>query len=580
MSCLGKLSSRLISFLKVSILSFLLTGCGKADAALETGIISTHLQDFNVQGRVVRPVKRAFARSASESTLGKLYRRALSRAIYTPVSTYGAFFATLGAYISIVHYIKIYTMDTEISGNTALISSALLVAFSIPLFFCHKPLVRMLGESAFVRGAFSCCIDFKRYTGEKRPAAIGTAFTVGSVAGLMLFFCPQWRLFVFLAAAVYLLVVFHSPEVGLFAVAFTFPFMGRGYISALVIAAFFSYTVKVLRGKRNIHFGASGLFVGLLGACFFFSWLRGGGEGALFALCMCCLYFLAANLLSTPRLIKKCVSVAAAGFGVVVLVFAVQLLNGALRGDTVWTVINNRFSVFQSSTSLASYMVMLLPIVFCKVGSGFMQRLFSYLIFVACIVYFVFTGHTALAVLAAATLTAYLAISARRVFRPLIMCFGIPVGGLYFAALPISFSGMGLYDVITGWGAAMQAATQHLLVGVGMSPASLGLVFDGDSSSMFFQLLLECGLTGGFLFVLAIVFANQRLYASLAEVGTPNRNVTAAAGAAAMAGLVLGCGTNMWANAEVCVIYWLCLGLADAAYRIRIDERRGMDEYQ
>lgn len=75
LSCLGKLSSRLISFLKVSILSFLLTGCSKADSALETGVVGTYLKKPDIRGRVIRPVKRGFARSAEESILVQSWNR-------------------------------------------------------------------------------------------------------------------------------------------------------------------------------------------------------------------------------------------------------------------------------------------------------------------------------------------------------------------------------------------------------------------------------------------------------------------------------------------------------------------------
>lgn len=579
LSCLGKLSSRLIYFLKVSMLSFLLTGCAGTDKALESGVTGSYIKEHKLFSRFVRPVKRAFSLSVEESFFAGLYRKALERVIYTPVSTYGAFFLTFGIYIALVYYVKLYAFYMTTSMASLEIACVIML-FSLPLLLSRKSLVGLLSGSVFISGIFSGCIDFSYYDGKKRPAAVGTAIILGSLLGVLTFFCGELRMIAFLFAAVFMLVVFHSPEMGLFSTALAFPFFDRGFVSALVFVSFISYIIKVLRGKRNLHFGASGVFVSLLGLMFLFNWLGGGGEKALFAFCMCALYILAANLLSTPKLLRKCVSALVSGFGICILVAAVQVFNSAWTGEGWRTAVEGSFSVFSDDSALAGYMILMLPFMFCKANrGGFLSKGLSYLLFVTCIAYSVFTGHTVFAVLAAVTVTVYLSISARRIFRPLVLCFGLPVGGLYFADVSISYSGMGLYDVMAGWTAAVAAATPHFFLGVGMTDASVALAFGGESNSMFLQTLVECGLAGLVLLTLALAFAMQRLYASLSKVGTENRVVTAAAGASVLAGFMLGCGIDLWAHTELCVAFWLCLGLAGATYRVRTEERRDTDEH-
>lgn len=578
LSRLGKFSSRLIYFLKVSMLSFLLTGCQSADNALETGIAGSYVKEKKLTGRIIKPLKRIFSTSVEESFLGGIYRKVLSRAIYTPTRTYGAFFLTFGIYIALVYYVKQYALYLEASRSSLEIAMAIIVA-SIPLLLSGKPLVRLLGDSVFLDGTFSGCIDFSYYDGEKQPAAVGTAIILGSVLGALTLFSGEVRMLLFIFAVLFALVVFHSPEMGLVAVALVFPFAGSSIVSALTLASFISYLLKVLRGKRNFHPGASGTFVGILGFMFFFNWLNGGGEKALFALCMCMVYILAANLLTTPRLLRKCVSAFVTGFGICALVAAVQIFNSAWVGDSWVDAVKASLSVFEDSGTFAGYIILVLPFVFCKANRGrFASKAFCYLLFVGYIAYAVYLGHTFFAVLAAIGVTMHLAISARRIFRPLILCLGIPIAGLYFANVSITYSGMGLYGIMEGWTAAVSAATPHAVLGVGMSEASVGLAFSGDSNSMFLQIFIECGFMGMFLLILGIVFAMQRLYASLSKVGTGNRVITAAAGASALSALVLGCGINLWAHTELCVAFWLCLGLSSAAYRLRMEQRREADE--
>lgn len=579
LSCLGKISSRLIYFFKVSMLSFFLTGCEGSDKALENGVAGSYAREHKLVRRFTRPVKTAFASSVEDSFFAGLYRKAVRRVLYTPVSTFGAFFLTFGIYIALVYYVRLYGFDVT-TDAASLEIAFVTVLFSLPLILSRKSLVKLLDGSVFINGLFSGCIDFSRYDGEKLSGAVGTAIIAGSVSGVLSFFCGEVRMLIFLFAAVYMLVVFHSPELGLFSTALAYPFFNRAFISALVLMTFFSYVIKVLRGKRNLHFGAAGIFVSIVGTMFLFAWIGGGGERALFAFCMCALYVLGANLLSTPRLLKKCVSSFVSGFGICLLVASVQTFNSAWLGEGWRTVLDSCFSVFDSSGALAGYMLLMLPFVFCKANrSSFLAKGLSYLLFVGCIAYSVFTGHTFFALLAAGCVTVYLAISSRRIFRPLVLCFGVPVAGLYFAAVPISYSGMGLYGIMANWTATAAAASSTPVFGVGMSEASLALAYGGETGSMFLQIFLECGLSGILLLILALAFAFQRLYARLSKVGTENRVITAAAGATALSGLVLGCGMDLWSHTELCVVFWLSLALADATYRIRKEERRETDEH-
>ncbi len=579
LSCLGSISSRLICFFKSSIFSLFLTGCQSADTALEYGVAGRFVRKKKLYNRILRPVKRGFASSVEEGVVVNLYRKLLNALLYTPVRTYGAFLATYGMYVGLGYVIKHYENYAAID-MAGLQGASVLMLLSFPLMFVGKPLVQFIGGSAFVSNVFAGFVDFSRFDGKKRQSAIGIAFACGSVLGVLTFFSDERRMLFFIAASVCALAVFHYPELGFFTTALVFPFVSKAFLCVLITAGFASYLIKVLRGKRNFYINAASVFVLLLGLMFFFVALGGGGERAWFAFSMCALYLMAASLLGSPRLLRKAVTTLALGFGICILCLAVQVFVKSLDGEHWLDAVRSSCSVFESSHALAGYCVLMLPMMFCKANkSGLFYKATVYLVFVACIGYSVVMKHTALAVLAAIGVTAYLALSSRRVFRPLALSFGLPIGGLYFAAVPITYSGMGVYDSMAGWASAVSAATPYLFTGVGMSEASLALVFEGNSSNMFLQTLLECGLLGFILLTLAVVFAMQRLYASLSKVGSQNRIVTAAAGASVLTGFVLASGTDLWRSTELCYMFWLCLGVASAAYRLRQSEWRETDDY-
>lgn len=582
LSCLGIISSRLISFFKASVFSYIFTGGEASDIALANSGIGKAAAKHKLKTRVSRTVKTKFALSVENSVISKKYKEILRRAVYTPVSTFGAFFATLGIYFCLVYFVKLYGFSAEQAENIGvLLTGGVIIAASLPLLLCRKPLVKALSESVFIRNMLSGLIDLDSYQGEKQHGAVGTALIIGSVLGVLSFFCGEAKILVLVVAVVYLLLVLHSPEIGLLSSVAVFPFCGKGLLSALVTVALVSYVFKVLRGKRNLRLNTANIFVLLLGLCFLFELFGGGGGNAWFAMCAAALYLLAANLLNTQSLLNKCCNVLTVGLGVTITVYVAQVFVAALGGAGWSGALISSCSVFSTGKQLSCYLLLILPFVFCKsLGSSFFSKIYSYLLAIACIIYSVLNGYTVYAILAAGAASLFLAVRGRRIFRPFALCFGVPVGGLYFAAVPISFGDMGFYGTLSGWISAFKAGASNFVTGTGMSAQSVALAFTGDSHSMYLQTFVECGAAGFILLVLAVCFALQRVYANLSEVGSANRNVTAAAGASALVGLLIGLGTNLWADKDTCFIFWLCLGLACAAFEIRKEKRRGIDDEQ
>lgn len=574
LSCLGGLSSGLISFLKLSILSFFFSGSIGADELLLKSASHESLKKFGYKKNVSQPLKTAFSRFLETSPVVAAYRRFVNRAVYTSVSSYGAFFVTFGVYIGLVYFVKLFAFKDGTESIPSLINGCIIIITAFPLLFSKKTLINFLEKSVFFRSGLKHCIPLETYNGKSKGAAVGTAFILGSIFGALSFFWEETSILAFLAATVLALTINFSPELGLCVSAVSFPFIPKLYTVVLISFTFGCYVIKVLRGKRNFHVNAGSIFVLLLLICFGFAALKGGGLNAAFAFSMTALYILAANLLTTEKLMKKCIQALCLGLGGVVLVFVFEVFWGAYRELSLWDSLFGSTSVFGDSGTLIRYCIMLLPFQFCKTEhSVLISRPLCYVLTLACIGYAVFTGHVFLAMVAAMVITVYLAVVRREIFRPLLMGVGMPVLALYLCGIPITFGGLGVYNVVSGWSNAISVSSSYPMLGVGMSQSSLNLAGLENSCNMFLQTLTECGITGFLILLFAVVFSTQRLYSSLPKKGSEDRRIAAAAGACAIAGLVFAMGYNLWQNGTQCYMLWLSLGMASAACHTRIHEK-------
>ncbi len=581
LSCLGGLSSKLLYFLKVSIFSFFLCGSSKTDAFIETSGANKGLKYIGFKKHVSMPIKTLFTQAVETSPVVAWYRTIIRKAIYMPVSTYGAFFVTFGIYIGLVYCVKLYAFVDSTVSLYNLLNGCLIIIMAFPLLFSNQPLIKFLEKSAFVRSALSPCIPFEVYSEKRGNAAVGTAIIFGSIFGVLTFFFNELSVLTFIAAIVAFMLILYSPEIGVFTAALVFPFASGLHLTMLIGYTFACYLFKVLRGKRNLQINAGNIFVLILMLNYLFVGLKGGGKNAFFAFAMAAMYLLASNLLATEKLIKKCVQTLCLGLSGAVLVYLFQILQAAYADVPLTDALFGSTSVFENVDTLIKYSVFLLPYSLCKSErSSSLSKFLSYAFGIIITFYSILTDSAFYAILTVIVITVYFAVKRRQIFRPLFACAGIPLLGLYFSGISINIGTVGFYNIVTGWLSAIKISGAHPFLGVGTSEESLALAGLSDSSSMYLQTLTECGALGFALLCLAIVFAVQRIYTKLPTVNTEGRNVAAATGAATIAGLVFASFGNLWYTTPLCAIFWLSMGVASAACHVRINDKGDMeDEY-
>lgn len=579
LSCLDGIAARLIAFLKVSFLFIFFGNSESTDKKLEESTTGGLAERFKLRNRFLHPMKLKLSAALEHSSLSKEYGRLVNRLLYTGVGTYGIYFVTLGLYTGLSFFVKRYAFGASAANIYALLNGGVIVVLSLPLLLVRKPLVRFIGESTFCRRVFADCIDIDSYNEPKKYSAAGTALILGSLSGALVFFCGEGRFLLFLVVTVFVCTVLFSPEIGLCSVAFIFPFASRTLVIAIADLTLFSYVIKVLRGKRNFKFNAAGVFSLIFAVSLFAAFANGGGQRAHFAFCAVALCLMTANLALSYELIKKLINAMCLGFGVVVLIFGFQTAMSAWGGLPWQTAITDSVSVFDSGSTLAKYCLLMLPFFFCKLGkSSLLTSPLGLLSAAASLSYCVFIGKPLLAVFIAGASALYLAVCTKRLVGPVVTCFGIPIGCMYFASLTVNFGTLNAAPVVSRWGEALKICAEHLFTGIGMSEKSLAVSGLTDSRSMYIQTLAEGGITGFLLLFAALFFLGQRLYASLSPVGSEGRRVAAAASTAALTGLFLGTADNLWDNSAICIILWLALGLVSAAYEVRKEEKRGKND--
>lgn len=580
LSCLAILSSRLISYLKESVFSFLFSHADETERAFENGQVYKFSKKLKFRNRISRPVKHFFATQVERSHIVAFYRRRLWRLGYTSVGNVGALFMTFGVYLLMVYFLRLYAFNVENPSASTALAGGAMILISLPLLFSSKPILLMLKESALLSGLFESGGEIKYDPKEKTRNSFGLAILFGSVLGVSSFFFGETKILILLFATIAVLWLLYSPETGLFATAALFPMVQQWLLTTIVTTTLISYFIKVMRGKRNFHLGVPEAFVSILGLCFFFCFLKGGGERAWFALCMVSVYIMFSNLIITPALLLRCISALSLGIGIVCVTYTGGLVQGVLDGNSVAAVAKSITGVFTSSAAFSSYLVVMLPFVLCKVKShSAAGRVVCYVLAQLCIMYAVLNGHIFLAILIAASLTLFFSVTERRLLEPIILYFGVPVMLLYFTNTAITLETFGTKEVISSWVKSASVGAQHFFFGAGMSEESIALAGVGDTRSMYLQTFTEGGICQALLLVFAVLFSCQRLYTHLGKTGDDNRRIAAALGAASVSAVVLSFGNNLWADSGACFLFWCCLGITSACYKTRMStEGRMLDE--
>lgn len=573
LSCLAALSSRLVSYFKVSFIFGLFSGAENDDRKMREGKVGTLLSKAGLKGRVFKPVKSFFAESVEDSYGVSLYRRMVAALLETPMNSYGAFFITLGLLMSVTYFFKVLAVGVETPESYELVTAIVTVFMSLFMFLSRKSLATVLSDSFFFKRAFSSVIDLSAYTAPDRNVRVrtgGMPFILGILIGAITYFTGALNALLIFAIGILATAVLYSPELGVLLLVFAFPFMDSFLLELLTLFSVASYILKVLRGKRNFKLGAADLFVLLFGAFLLLDGHLLHGNGRYIAAAMT-VYFLIENLFITKALLRKFISFLSLGVFVSALMGAEQLLLSNSHTDLV-TVLKGISTGLGEAVQYAAYLVVMLPFLYSRVAMSKSAgvKLLG-LVFVAlCLGFVVYNGNPLLCIVIAVSGFVFLAVGTNRIFLSAVICAGVPAAVLYFFGTSFESSLSWLLNKMSLWANALSAAFTFPVFGVGTAPEAASALLGGrDSGSAFLQIMVEGGLAALVLFLVAVVLLSRRTLSNTGECGSFDRWANSAVAAACVAVVVLAVFSNIWSAHRLCFCFWFCFGAAGAAYRTR-----------
>ncbi len=555
-----------------------------------------------------------------DNTVTKKITAAVNFLRFCEAKFYGIVLIIFGLFSLLSYFVSAYVPIAYETDWTALAAAIFSIAVSIPLLLSKHSFLFVI-EKTFIIG--NIIFDFfgLRRSGETKvlPPRILLAIILGSVLGILGFFVSPVTLWVILLLAVFCALVMTAPEFGLAVTVFLLPFMvifeHPTVIScALIILSYISYIRKLAMGKRSFRFRPCDLFVLLFsmfylaGGLFPFSESSSSSESALVYFTIISVYFLASNLLTNKRILDTIIRSLLISGLIISLLGIFQQFGGYVTADWLdadaYAYISGRISAtFDNPNVLASSLLPVIPFAIVYLferEKRIMTTFYRAIALVALMAALVFTWSRGAWVGCAVSLLMLCAFVFRRSPKFVVAVFaGIP-NLLLFApesvwhriASIFSFLGDEVDSSVayrlTVWRDSLSMFFDNAFGGVGVGHeafsavylkyASVGAEAALHSHNLFLEIGIEVGVFALILFSLVLVYTFRSCYSmEFAANQSSVRSACLAAFASAIALLTNGLTDYVWYNYRVCLLFWLVLGICNAAYRIATEEQRYTD---
>ncbi len=561
---------------------------------------------------ILTSVKRFIIRSTDSSRIIGFISGKIKSLLVFQMKWYGTFFISFGLYSAVFGIIKNYISAYDDITAAPIITGIVTAVFGMPMLFTTKNLSNTLCSSFILNKLLFRLLGIRReyldisYTSldESPKGRLGGAFITGMVVGLFTYFIEPALILVAIFALICAYTILMMPEIGIMLLIFAVPFMGAVphptiITAAAVLYVTFCFVIKLILGKRSLHFkktdGAVLLFLILL----LFGGIFSAGPSISYTLIYCCYmlgYFLAVNLIRTEGWIKRCVGSIFVSSFIVSMYGIYQNFLGTAQ--TIWqdtemfSGIGGRVvSTFENPNVLAEFIIITLPFALAVFLSakGFFGRFASFGIFsvgVACLI-FTWSRGAWLGIMIG--LVVFMLIYSRRTM--MILLAGIAAIPFLPLVLPVSiitrFTSIGdISDSSTAyrvhiWQGSFAMLRDFWVSGIGVGKEAFRAVYPTyafagiesapHSHNLYLQIGIELGLFGLIIFIAALFMTARESFTLFCRKTTPKTlkfKLYAAAGfCGIIAILAQGMTDYIWYNYRIFFIFWLMLGLINAVNR-------------
>ena len=596
----------------VGIIGRLMSRYTSENEALKKSFSASAAKRGSKVGEFVRKARFAIGDQFESSLLLKVLRRCLAFLVGCRVRFYGAFLMTFGIYTALAYAIGLYIFKTSVGVET-LVCSIITVLGALPLLFSTKTLSGALvssrvGEYVFCE-FFGIPAEKFRTEPEKNGDAYNFAIIAGVALGSLTFIVPPINICLAALALTVAILIFVFPETGVIATLLLLPFIGFPIASNLMNHLIFLFTVgyliKLIRGKRVIHFDIYDLSMAFFAFVILFAELVRSDVAAdpatsnYVSLLVGC--FVAANLMRTRKWLSRCVAALTSSATVSSLVFIWQkaaLSVGTLTfGSTVIRLFPENVSLFFSDADLyAAYLLTAFVMTFCSIGTrkGFRRSIVGMLSSLSMITALILTGSVPGIIGALAAFIFLATVMSRKTI--VVSVFTVFVGGSFLLALPafvtsrigmfIGYISGSAHTAVKTWQGAARLASAALFGGTGFGGfaefypgfAVPGYEASADSSALWLQLLCETGIVGLLLFIMTVFLFAQNCFEFAAKSGDKIPKRFTLASLAAIFGLLAqSMLCNIWGDPRMFFGFFIIMSLTCAYIRICRTEKASND---
>lgn len=580
LSCLNRISMRVVGVLKKGIMSTVFCGADYSDKLLKQGMIGHIASKIDL-----RSLKMYISSGIEKSGIVYIYRRLITALLSASLRFYGILISTYGIYGIGIYTAKIYSLISNASFNPSindLYWSALFVITGFPMLFTGKSVFCVLRTSKIFRWLFIGVLGINEMVLEerKKPETFGTAaFVLGTALGITTIVVKPSIVIGILFMAVLVSCILYSPEFGMLASIMLFPIISVKLLASLLFITVVCYLLKVLRAKRNLSFKTTDIFILCFGLFIVSAGLFSGSGGhirALYLLCFLSIYFLIGNLVVTEKLIRQALYSICIGAAVSCFLFILDYISqNSIQDELINTFLSNTDIALFGKASFGYYLIMLLPIclalfksninrserasllvltvinalcIFISYGNFFITAAY-----IAVFIYALFSNkNPALTVLVFSLITFVLSVIIPH----------IPfLSGLYYTNV-LNFSENNVSTLIN----------RFILTGVGIGDNTiisglneLGVSNNIVSIGIFERFIVEGGLFYLITFLFVIIFILQKAFYCVIKITNKRVDIISAAFISGiLTFLLLGLFYNVWEDIRIYMLFWIICGMITA----------------
>ncbi len=563
-----------------------------------------------VIGKITTPVKRYIARQLDKSFVCYVFEKAKALILGCTLRFFGIVLFFFGIYSAVGYGIRAHLLDYP-TDTDWVIWAAVVTLASMPLMLSDKSLSEALLTSKFGIW-FISVLGFREesVTVDGRRGRTNIAFVIGLALGAVAFFATPMATVKIVFSVVAFIMIMCQPEIGVMLVFFELPWLTADSAVAFVLTLALAYGIKVLRGKRALHFEKIDVFAVLFMVVLALASFNADGSASFVYVWLTAGYFLVSFALRTEGWLKRCTTAAACSVVAVSLVLAaadiIPMANGL--ADFVPVVSESAVSLAASmlgdADAASQYLIILLPMLLGVFVSGASQSYgrplrFALAIGLIAACYALLTNGMWLSMLL--TISLILLIRNRHAVY-LFAAVGASVPILYYIFPKAYFflsngliSASSIDDIgysIGVWKGTAAMAGDYFFTGIGLGEGAWCAVYPNyavegfedatHAHSLILGVLSSLGIVGTAVFLTALFLALRAGFTYLRRASAINENtdidprsgqailyrqrkLAAAAPLCAMiSAITVGITENIWANPRIYMLFWLIVGLSVA----------------